>query len=67
VRAHQPGEPGQALNLVNGPTIADAVIAPEGRITRLMKPVTHQPSTGGGDLPGDDLSPPLADRTDPLI
>jgi hypothetical protein len=28
---------GQALNLVNGPTIADAVIAPEGRIARLLK------------------------------
>jgi hypothetical protein len=28
---------GQALNLVNGPTIADAVIAPDGRIARLMK------------------------------
>ncbi len=28
---------GQALNLVNGPTIADAIIAPEGRIVRLMK------------------------------
>ena len=29
---------GQALNLVNGPTIADSIIAPEGRIARLMKP-----------------------------
>jgi hypothetical protein len=28
---------GQALNLVNGPTIADSIIAPEGRIARLMK------------------------------
>jgi hypothetical protein len=28
---------GQALNLVNGPTIADSIIAPEGRITRLVK------------------------------
>jgi hypothetical protein len=28
---------GQALNLVNGPTIADAIIAPEGRIARLVK------------------------------
>jgi len=27
----------QALNLVNGPTIADALIAPEGRIARLLK------------------------------
>ena len=29
---------GQALSLVNGPTIADSIIAPEGRIARLMKP-----------------------------
>jgi hypothetical protein len=28
---------GQALNLVNGPTIAEAIIAPEGRIARLLK------------------------------
>jgi Protein of unknown function (DUF1553) len=28
---------GQALNLVNGPTIADSIIAPEGRIARLMQ------------------------------
>src|SRR5438552_3540978 len=28
---------GQALNLENGPTIADAIIAPEGRIAKLMK------------------------------
>jgi hypothetical protein len=28
---------GQALNLVNGPTIADGIIAPGGRIDRLMK------------------------------
>jgi hypothetical protein len=28
---------GQALNLVNGPTIANALIAPEGRLARLMK------------------------------
>lgn len=27
----------QALNLVNGPTIADALIAPDGRIANLMK------------------------------
>jgi hypothetical protein len=28
---------GQALNLVNGPTIADAIITPDGRIARLIK------------------------------
>lgn len=27
----------QALNLINGPTISDAIIDPEGRIARLMK------------------------------
>ena len=31
---------GQALNLVNGPTIADGVIAPGGRIDRLMQQST---------------------------
>ncbi len=29
---------GQALNLINGPTISDAIAAPTGRLAQLMKP-----------------------------